>query len=427
VIGFNRARLRLRYQVLATLIAAVPLPIIFQELVRGVDPTTSEQITINISLMLAIVGGILVYRRFDDFPGARSIGSIIPSFIASYSCLILVFFFIRLDYSGWQFVWSFVLSVLGFAWIQIYIGRNYSMTFAVVPGGRVSEQIADVSQANWVMLQQPEVPTETINGVVADLRHDHSPHWERMMADCALAGVPVFHLKDAVERLTGRVDIEHLSENSLGSLNPDRTYIKFKAVIDWIVAAITLVVASPILVGIAVLIRLESPGPALFRQRRMGFRGTPFYVIKFRTMRHGAVATDLNGDTDDALRVASMTLQDDPRITRLGGFLRRTRLDELPQILNILKNDMSWIGPRPEALPLTRWYEGQLPFYHYRHILKPGITGWAQVSQGHVAGIDEVREKLRYDFYYVKNFSPWLDTLIILKTIAIIFTGFGAR
>jgi lipopolysaccharide/colanic/teichoic acid biosynthesis glycosyltransferase len=152
----------------------------------------------------------------------------------------------------------------------------------------------------------------------------------------------------------------------------------------------------------------------------MGFRGHVFTMYKFRTMR------TQEGTPDDP-KAAAMTRDGDSRVTRIGRFLRRYRLDELPQAINILKGEMSWIGPRPEAVPLSRWYESELPFYRYRHIVRPGITGWAQVKQGHVAEVDEVLSKLHFDFYYIKNFSFWLDLLIVAGTIRTVFNGFGAR
>jgi lipopolysaccharide/colanic/teichoic acid biosynthesis glycosyltransferase len=121
------------------------------------------------------------------------------------------------------------------------------------------------------------------------------------------------------------------------------------------------------------------------------------------------------------------TLTDDERITRIGSFIRKTRIDELPQIFNILKGDMSWIGPRPETIRLSKWYEKEIPFYRYRHVVRPGISGWAQVKQGHVTEVDDIRLKLEYDMFYVRNFSLWLDLLITVKTVAVIFTGKGAR
>jgi lipopolysaccharide/colanic/teichoic acid biosynthesis glycosyltransferase len=124
---------------------------------------------------------------------------------------------------------------------------------------------------------------------------------------------------------------------------------------------------------------------------------------------------------------AAMTSDGDTRITRVGAFLRRTRFDELPQIWNILRGEMSWIGPRPEVDVLSRWYKTEVPFYAYRHVVKPGLSGWAAVNQGHVADIEEIRLKLQYDFYYIKYFSLWLDVLILFRTIKTVFTGFGHR
>ena len=126
-------------------------------------------------------------------------------------------------------------------------------------------------------------------------------------------------------------------------------------------------------------------------------------------------------------RHAAMTSEGDLRITKVGAFLRRTRLDEFPQILNVLKGEMSWIGPRPEADVLSQWYKAEVPFYGYRHVVKPGISGWAAVNQGHVANIEDIRLKLQYDLYYIKYYSFWLDVLIVFRTIRTMVTGFGHK
>jgi lipopolysaccharide/colanic/teichoic acid biosynthesis glycosyltransferase len=221
------------------------------------------------------------------------------------------------------------------------------------------------------------------------------------------------------ESLTGRVAIEHLSENTLGSLIPGIVFAKFKRAGDLVTALIALPLLTPLLAVVALLIRFDSPGPIFFHQQRMGYRGVPFTMFKFRSMRHAPA------EADD--RYAAMTRNDDDRVTKLGRLLRQYRIDELPQVLNVIRGEMSWIGPRPEAVPLSLWYESELPFYRYRHIVRPGITGWAQVKQGHVANVDEVLWKLHYDFYYIKNFSFWLDLLIIARTIRTVLSGFGAR
>jgi lipopolysaccharide/colanic/teichoic acid biosynthesis glycosyltransferase len=177
-------------------------------------------------------------------------------------------------------------------------------------------------------------------------------------------------------------------------------------------------VVLPVMGLVALAIRIDSRGPVLFRQARIGHAGKRITVYKFRTMRPVTI--------EDA-RQSAMTADNDDRITRIGHFLRKTRIDELPQMFNILKWEMSWIGPRPEAEVLSVWYTSELPFYRYRHVVKPGISGWAQVSQGHVAEVAEVHEKLQYDFYYIKYFSPWLDLLILFRTIKTMASGFGAR
>jgi lipopolysaccharide/colanic/teichoic acid biosynthesis glycosyltransferase len=129
----------------------------------------------------------------------------------------------------------------------------------------------------------------------------------------------------------------------------------------------------------------------------------------------------------DNHRGGDYTLDNDQRITRIGRFLRQYRIDELPQIINILRGDMSWVGPRPEAMSLAQWYEREVPFYIYRHIVQPGITGWAQVHQGNVGAVDAAQVKLEYDFYYIKHFSYWLDVVIVIKTLNTILARSGCR
>jgi lipopolysaccharide/colanic/teichoic acid biosynthesis glycosyltransferase len=272
---------------------------------------------------------------------------------------------------------------------------------------------------DWHVLKRPNLhDTRACNGIVADFGAELPAEWEAFLADAALAGRIVYQVKQLSESLTGRVEIEKLSENSFGSLVPAQGYFYLKSVIDCLFALLMLPVVLPLMAIIAIAIRLDSPGPAFFRQKRVGHAGRPITVYKFRTM-HSAEAEDE--------RTAAMTKHKDGRITTVGYWLRKLRIDELPQIINILKWEMSWIGPRPEAQVLSVWYTSEIPFYRYRHVVKPGISGWAQVNQGHVAEVREVHEKLHYDFYYIKYFSPWLDVLIFFRTIKTILTGFGSR
>jgi lipopolysaccharide/colanic/teichoic acid biosynthesis glycosyltransferase len=279
--------------------------------------------------------------------------------------------------------------------------------------------LVQIAGVDWHMLKRPNLhDTRSCNAIVADFSAELPDEWEAFLADAALAGRIVYQVKQLSESLTGRVELEHLSENSFGSLVPALGYFYLKSLVDFICAVFLLPLVLPVMGVVALAVRLESKGPALFRQKRVGHAGRLITVYKFRTMRL------IEGEDE---RRAAMTRDGDDRITGLGHVLRKLRIDELPQIINILKWEMSWIGPRPEAQVLSRWYTSEIPFYRYRHVVKPGISGWAQVNQGHVAEVDEVHRKLQYDFYYIKYFSPWLDVLIFFRTIKTILSGFGAR
>jgi lipopolysaccharide/colanic/teichoic acid biosynthesis glycosyltransferase len=166
---------------------------------------------------------------------------------------------------------------------------------------------------------------------------------------------------------------------------------------------------------VAIAVKIDSPGPAIYSQIRSGLHGKPFRIYKFRSMRF------------EPLAQAQFAQKNDPRITRLGHFIRKTRLDEIPQLWNILRGDMSLIGPRPEQEKFVHQFAEQIPSYPYRHLVRPGLTGWAQVQQGYTASADETVIKLSYDLYYVTHYSLAMDLLIVLKTIKTVLTGHGAR
>jgi lipopolysaccharide/colanic/teichoic acid biosynthesis glycosyltransferase len=368
----------------------------------------------------ALVIGYYSFRKFTRYPGVRASYHILPLFSASYGAVLALFFFARLDYSRLQFAVSFAICVIWYYVVYFKLQRQHRLRIAVVPFGDV-QGLRDIPGINWIYLDENQPLAGDFDSIVADLRADIPARWERFLADRALEGMLVMHHKQMQESLTGRVAIEHLSENNFGSLIPGIIYGRVKRVIDFIVTILLLPVLVPLLALIGLAVKLDSKGPVFFTQQRMGYRGETFKMFKFRSMVHG------HADKADDARASAMTRDDDHRVTRIGRTLRRLRLDELPQVINILKGEMSWIGPRPEAVPLSMWYEAELPFYRYRHIVRPGITGWAQVKQGHVAEVDDVLWKLHYDFYYIKNFSVWLDLLIVAATVKTVASGFGAR
>jgi lipopolysaccharide/colanic/teichoic acid biosynthesis glycosyltransferase len=410
---------RRRFQLGIGLLVAVIAPWVVR--VQLAD-RPSDLVGLQISVLgttIALLGGYYSFSRLAIFPGVRASYHIFPTFAVSYGMVLTTFFFLRLDYSRLQFLSSFLLCLLWYYLVHLNLQRQHRLRIAVVPFGE-TETLDQISEVQWVRLGEPDHGRDRFDAIVADLRADIPDEWERFLADRALGGTLVMHVKQLQESLTGRVAIEHLSENNLGSLIPGIVYAKAKQLGDVVMTVLLLPLLLPLMLIVAIVIRLDSPGPVFFRQQRMGYRGRPFHMFKFRSMTHRRAA-------GEDPRTDAVTQEDDRRVTRVGRFLRRYRIDELPQAINILRGEMSWIGPRPEAVPLSLWYESELPFYRYRHIVRPGITGWAQVNQGHVADVDEVLWKLHYDFYYIKNFSFWMDLLIVARTVRTILTGFGAR
>lgn len=412
---------RLRFQVAGALGCAL-LPYLVRPLLPIVDPSATILLISLIGGVVASLLGMLFTRSIGGYPGAEGSAYIFPSFCISFGIILAIFFFFRIDYSRSLFLICFILNIILFYSLYFFTQRSNQLSVGVVLVGDTS-RLLSVKNVHWVPLDTVDADVSGLSAIAVDLRTDLPDEWDSRLADFALAGLPVYHSKHLQESLTGRVELEHLSENSFGSLSPVSAYMTFKHTADWLTALMAVILLLPVLLMISLLIILDSPGSPIFRQRRIGYRGRPFVVWKFRTM--SVAATDPS-DSGDA-RTAAMTSANDMRITRVGRFLRRSRLDELPQIINILKREMSWIGPRPEAEVLSQWYEAEIPFYRYRHIVRPGLSGWAQVSQGHVAEVDAVRDKLYYDFYYIKHFSPWIDILIIARTIRTMLTGFGAR
>ena len=234
-------------------------------------------------------------------------------------------------------------------------------------------------------------------------------------------GVHVNDLSTFLERETGRVDLDTLNPSWLifsdGFSSGQRLSAFAKRIFDIVASTLLLILTGPIILIGAILVMLDSKGPAFYKQLRVGLYGEEFHIVKLRTMRTDA----------EAGGKAIWAEKDDPRITRLGRWLRKLRIDELPQSWNVLKGDMSFVGPRPERRTFVEDLEQQMRFYGERHMVKPGITGWAQINYPYGASIEDARHKLEYDLYYAKNYSPFLDLLIILQTLRVILGPDGAR
>jgi lipopolysaccharide/colanic/teichoic acid biosynthesis glycosyltransferase len=409
--------IRKRFQFAGALFIGALIPWFSRRFLPG---TMFEPASLNtvIGNMVAVIIAFWTRLSIETYPGIRRSSVILPAALTGHGIVVVWFLLTRFPYDRLGLAVGFLLHVAWLYLLYIYAERKVRRRIAVVPFGATTK-LDEIPGVDWHRLKRPNLhDTRACNAIVADFSAELPDEWEAFLADAALAGRIVYQVKQLSESLTGRVELEHLSENSFGSLLPARGYFYFKGLVDFAFALLLLPIALPLMWVIAVAIRIDTPGPTFFRQKRVGHAGRSIIVYKFRTM---------NCADEPDERSAAMTKDADDRITRVGRVLRYLRVDELPQIFNILKWQMSWIGPRPEAQVLSVWYTSEIPFYRYRHVVKPGISGWAQVNQGHVAEVDEVHRKLQYDFYYIKYFSPWLDVLILFRTIKTMLTGWGAR
>jgi sugar transferase (PEP-CTERM system associated) len=240
------------------------------------------------------------------------------------------------------------------------------------------------------------------------------------LLDLRLGGVRVEEATSWLEKISGRIEVEQLYPSWLifaEGFRFSNFFRLLRRLLNFSVALFALVVALPLIPFIILAVKLGSPGPVLYRQRRVGRGGKVFYCYKFRTMREDAEA-----DTG-----ATWATDDDPRITRVGKFLRSSRLDEIPQLWCVLKGDMHFVGPRPERPEFVEWLSREIPYYGVRHMVRPGITGWAQVQYKYGNTLGDAREKLQYDLFYIKNASFGLDSLIMFQTIKIVLLGRGSK
>ncbi len=233
-------------------------------------------------------------------------------------------------------------------------------------------------------------------------------------------GVKVEDAPSALAGLSGRVWLSTVRPSWFvfsDGFHRSKAVAVGKRAIDLFFGLAGLILSAPVMALVAVAVRLDSPGPILYRQRRMGFGGRLFEVLKFRSMREDA--EDQNG--------AQWAEEDDPRVTRVGRFIRTYRLDELPQYLNVVCGEMSFVGPRPERPEFVDILRQQIPYYDERHSVRPGITGWAQVQYPYAASVEDSYRKLEYDLFYLKNMSVLLDVVIVVRTVGIVLFGRGSR
>ncbi|WP_163999341.1 polyisoprenyl-phosphate hexose-1-phosphate transferase ExoE [Pyxidicoccus caerfyrddinensis] len=279
-----------------------------------------------------------------------------------------------------------------------------------------------------VALVDPRVTSEPLEQMAARLNASYvvqaaddmrGANWVESLLSCRLQGRRVYEAAGFCERVLRRIPVQFLRASDFAfadelTVSPLRRSLKRG--FDILVASLLLLAASPFLLIVAVAIKLDSKGPIFYRQERTGLAGSTFHLWKFRSMR-----TDAEKDG------AVWARANDDRVTRVGRFIRRTRIDEIPQVFNVLMGEMSFVGPRPERPVFVEQLKQQIPFYGLREAVKPGLTGWAQIRYPYGASVEDARNKLEFDLYYVKNGSLFLDVGIIFHTVRHVLLGRGAR
>lgn len=377
--------------------------------------------------LAACVPATLLVDRFIHTPAAEGTIWIMFSTAAVFTALVVFFaathaFFSRAIVSA--------VFVAETAWL--IIGARKLVRDHVLRLGVCEPEVVDLLSAARSAIEAPVtniraelVPSTDLDqlvamdGVVIDRYSHKDEHLKRLISALKLGGVRIYSADHVHELLTGRLSLQQTEDSFLDDSSGAVLYGLFKRVLDVAGALVLLALLGLPMLGIAFAIRSGSSGPALFRQKRVGVHGQVFEMFKFRTMHERFRSSD--AAPFERVEEGAM------RVTALGAFLRKYRLDELPQLLNVLNGTMSLIGPRPEWTATASTFFEHIAHYPYRHLVRPGITGWAQVHQGHVTNVADARIKLEFDLYYVKHLSFALDLVIGIRTIRTVLTGFGAK
>ncbi len=332
---------------------------------------------------------------------------------------------------GWRigFTWLVQLPILV---ERVYVLGTGERAQRVVLGLRQTPELG-VEIASWTGKMEGAVTREAVAAHLMEVVHKQKVHRVivatpdrrgmipmRELLDLRMQGVKIEEATTWLEKISGKIEVENLYPSWLifgDGFRRSATFIAIRRAISLVISLVGLVLTLPLLPLIVLAIRLDSKGPILYTQTRVGKGGRLFKVIKFRTMREDAEA-------ESGPRWAG---DKDSRVTRVGRFLRASRLDEIPQLWCVLKGEMAFVGPRPERPEFIDWLSKEIPYYGVRHMVRPGVTGWAQVKYRYGSTVDDAREKLQYDLFYIKNASIGLDLLIMFQTVKTVLLGRGAQ
>jgi len=265
------------------------------------------------------------------------------------------------------------------------------------------------------------IKNENIDRIIIAIKDIKNAELFSQLIKCKMKGIQIFDIPTFYEQMLGKIYVEHVTDSwflsiYIAGVKRSIYNLNIKRFIGIVLSLFSLLVGLPIIIVSALLIKLDSKGPIFYKQDRVGLDGRIFRLVKLRSM---TVDAEANG--------AVWAKKEDPRVTRVGRIIRKLRIDEIPQMWNVLKGDMNFFGPRPERPEFVEMLKEKIPYYDLRHAVKPGITGWAQVNYPYGASVEDALEKLKYDLFYIKNLSPFLDFHILLRTVRVVLFGKGAR
>ena len=361
---------------------------------------------------------------------------IIPRFGVAHSMYYLSMVLTSLSLLVWRLMFELYITrlapkenilIVGTGEVAQKVGeeviKNERMGFKLV--GFVDTHVDDITPSEINVLghsnqMEKIISKHGVNKVVVAITERRGKYPVKEMLSLRVNGCPILEWPDFFEKLSGRILIDNLAPSFFifnEGFRKSLLFLLFRRVIYGIFAAIALVLLLPLFIVVIIAIKLDSPGPIIYSQVRVGQNGKLIRIHKFRSMREDA----------ESGNKAVWAVENDPRVTRVGSFLRKTRIDELPQLINVLLGDIEFVGPRPERPEFVEKLQTLIPYYELRHTVKPGLTGWAQVMFHYCGTIDESKEKLQYDLFYIKNMSLKLDIFVLFHTVKIVLLGRGAR
>jgi lipopolysaccharide/colanic/teichoic acid biosynthesis glycosyltransferase len=361
--------------------------------------------------------------RASNLPVAERSGVLWVSTTAPFVFTPLGFALLQQPYSRAAVVWAYAATTLWLWWGYRRHVKHRALRLVHLDANVPAQLAACLSpntldpQAVQLIAWNPnhDTPLPACDGVVLDRHVRSTDERTRLLGELKMQHLRLYSVEAVAELTSGRKMLPTAAD-SLWEIDNDPSYDRAKRLLDVATVIAFAPLWLPLAACVALAVRFDSKGPALYSQPRVGRDGQVFTLWKFRSMVHGLQAPGVH-----------FAQAEDPRITRVGRLLRRSRLDELPQLFNVLMGHMSLIGPRPEQTAFVRDFAATIPSYPYRHLVRPGLTGWAQVQQGYADSADTTRIKLSYDLYYVAHYSLALDLLIAAKTVKTVCTGFGAR